>query len=139
MLPSNDNHQSEELKSVLCSIRLTNKEKTHISSVSKGLTASIKYLYDFFLRWKNIELQLKTNIKILCLEFSQTTMLFLKYKDEQKISEVNQYYQLMITQGQLIKRLFDLLPDPKQEYLLELFNDKKYLEYLKFIWAKHCP
>ncbi|MBF0208346.1 MAG: hypothetical protein HQK53_15825 [Oligoflexia bacterium] len=125
--------------SILCSLRLGRQEKEQISSIQSGLTPSIRKLYKFFQRWKNIEADIKTVIKIVSIEFAQSTMLFLRAKEEQKITEINTYYQLMSNNAQLIKRLYNLIDDPDHLYLNELFSDKKYLEYLKFIWGKHCP
>ncbi|MBF0313646.1 MAG: hypothetical protein HQK50_12805 [Oligoflexia bacterium] len=124
---------------VLCSIRLSKKEKEDITSLKSGLTQSIRFLFQFYERWKNIDSEIKAYVKLSAIEFAQTTALFLKAKEENQLNEINILYQTMIVQATQLKRTYQLLQDQSHEYLHEIFSDKTYLDYLKFIWLKHCP
>ncbi|MBF0297142.1 MAG: hypothetical protein HQK51_00345 [Oligoflexia bacterium] len=131
--------KQERDKALLCSIRMETELKNSISSLAYGLTTGIRFLYKFYLKWKNIDVEIKTNLKILSLEFSQTADVFLKAKEAEKITESNLYYQMMVIQSQQIKRLYKIIEseDKDGSFIESLFLDKKYLEYLKFIWKKH--
>ncbi|MBF0300792.1 MAG: hypothetical protein HQK51_18935 [Oligoflexia bacterium] len=137
-LLSFDKSEKSKKESEVYSIRLSPQLKEAITSVNNGLNPSIKYIFRFFNRWKNIEVDIKSELKSRCNEFAQITDLFLKARDENHIEDSKEYLLLMKMQASFIRSLHKLIDDPKYEYLWDqCFNHSKHIEYLKYLWEKH--
>lgn len=122
------------------SIRLRKSDHQQIASVSDdgGFAAGVRHLLRFFLRWKGVEVDLKSNLKMYCAEFSQITNIFLKFRESGNDEDSKHCLGMMNAYASFIKDQHKLIDDPDLLYLKEqCFNNSKYFTYLTHIWEKH--
>lgn len=122
------------------SIRLTKEQKEIVDSTGKGLSAGIKEMIAFYDNWKDVDLNIRTDLKISCNEFCELIKAFIKANDSNEKGLAAHYKEIMRIHAFYIRRLYHHINDPDGSFLQKhCFDDKGFYGYLEFFWKKEIP
>ncbi|MBF0363708.1 MAG: hypothetical protein HQK49_22000 [Oligoflexia bacterium] len=98
------------------SIRLTADQKKIVDSTGKNQSASIKEMITFYKNWKDVDINLRTDLKISCNEFCDIIKDFIKANDANDIGMAAHYKELMLVHASYIRRLYHHIDDARRNF-----------------------
>jgi hypothetical protein len=118
------------------SLRLSPEQKDLVLSTQRGFSAGIKQILAFYKKWRNVDINLRLDLKMSCDEFCELIKKYIQANDAKDTGQAIYYKHLLQLHATYIRRLYHHLDDPDRAFLkTHCFNDRFY-GYLNFYGRK---